>query len=398
MLELRKISKQTRFLFLILVFITFDVLCDNYIAGSFGSETTLREIVLFSGFLFLQIVFSPIQAGISDFYGRKRGLIVTLAFSLLSLVFVYFYDLHLLNYLPLLVLLNLSKGVLGNTVPICWAAVGDLGNMEGRDLRFSFALATASYAIGYLILIFLKKRFSDINATLSLSILFLLILIICARSFFDLKDPRVNKIRKIKMFPFIKLICHEILQDIKDKSIQMVLLTWISFEISIYIILVYYADFSNYESSVIEVLMMIGYLCGTYSIKFFPKVSDDKMIKIGYTISVVSLLPYFALSPFIEKIDSVLATCYFFHAIGNALLSPTMFSIISKLRSVHERGKTYGLAESADSVAFLLSGLTIIILKKFNQSIFFLVCISFFTALVTLIPYRRFEKLSGKKF
>ncbi len=395
---LKKHSKQTKFLVLILFFVAFDVLCDNYIAGSFGNESTFREILLFSGFLFLQIIFSPIQAGISDFYGRKISLIVSITFSLIGLIFVYLYDLQFLNYITLLCLLNLSKGVLGNTVPICWAAVGDLGNAEGKNLRFSFALATASYAIGYLILILLKKKFSDINATLLLSILFIFILIICIKYFFDLKDAKFKEVRRVKVIQFFALICREIIEDLKDKSIQMVLLTWISFEISIYIVLIYYADFSNYESFIIEILMMIGYLCGTYSVKFFPNVSDSKIVKVGYTISVVSLLPYFALSHFVNNIDAVLAACYFFHAIGNALLSPTMFSIISKLRKVHERGKTYGLAESADSIAFLISGSAIIVLKYYSLSIFYLICVSFIAALVTLIPFRQFEKLSAKRF
>ncbi len=174
----------------------------------------------------------------------------------------------------------------------------------------------------------------------------------------------------------------------------MIFLAFILWEISIYVILAYYADFSNRESSGVEILMMLGYLCGVFSIKFFPKISDGKMIRVGYAISVVSLLPYFAFSLFVNDIKYVLAICYFFHAIGNALLSPTMFSIISKNREDHERGKIYGLSESGDTIAFFISGVIIIMLNYFKLDVYYLVCISFFTVVVSWIPFSRFEKIT----
>jgi MFS family permease len=391
-------SRQNKFLALILLFVAFDVICDNYIAGSFSNESTIREFCLFVGLLFLQIIFSPIQAGVSDFYGRKISLIVSIFFSLLSLIFVYLYDLHLLAYLPLILLINFSKGILGNTVPISWAAIGDMGS-TGGNLRFSFALTTASYAVGYLVLIFLKKFLSDTSATLLLIISFIFVLFLCFKHFFDLKDAKFQDIRKLKKYTFISFFCNEILlivKDIRNRSNQMIFLAWILWEISIYIIIAYYADFSNYKSSFIQVLMMVGYLCGTFSIKFLSKIPDSKMIRIGYAISVISLLPYFSLFYFVKSIDIVLAICYFFHAIGNAFLSPTMLSIISKNRKEHERGKIYGLAESGDTIAFLISGIMIITLKYLKLDIFFLVCISFIAVFISWLPYRNFEKITAK--
>ena len=169
-------------------------------------------------------------------------------------------------------------------------------------------------------------------------------------------------------------------------------MAWILWEISIYSILVLYADFVNYESSLVEIVMMIGYLCGTYSIKFFPHIEDSKMIRIGYKISLASLIPYFLIVHFVRNVDVVLAGCYFFHAVGNSLLSPTMFSIISKRREAHERGKIYGLAESADTIAFLIAVIAITAYKYFKMDVFVLVSFSFITALISWIPYRKFEK------
>jgi predicted MFS family arabinose efflux permease len=177
----------------------------------------------------------------------------------------------------------------------------------------------------------------------------------------------------------------------------MIFIAWILWEISIYIIISYYADFSSYGSSFVSILMMVGYLCGTISIKFFSQVSDSRMIRAGYIISVLSLMPYFVLSLFIKNSDAILAICYFFHAIGNSFLSPTLLSIISRNRKEHERGKIYGLAESYDTMAFLISGAIIITLNYFKLDIFFLVCISFLTVFISWLPYRQFEKITAKE-
>jgi hypothetical protein len=142
---------------------------------------------------------------------------------------------------------------------------------------------------------------------------------------------------------------------------------------------------------------MVGYLCGTISMKFLSQIPDSKMVRIGYTISVFSLIPYFAFSNFIKNVDALLAICYFFHAVGNSYLSPTLLSIISKNRKEHERGKIYGLAESYDTIAFLISGIIILTSRQLKLDIFFLVCVSFLAVLISWIPYSRFEKLKASR-
>lgn len=390
-----KVLHQNKFLALILLFVAFDVLCENYVAGSFSNQPPFRQFLLIGTLLILQILISPIQAGLSDYYGRKISLIISISFSLLSLIFVYVYDLGLVSFLPSLILFNLSKGVFGNTVPISWAAVGDI---EGKDLRFSFAKATAAYAIGYLILIVLNKFFKDVNATLALIVAFTIILYLCIRYFNDIKDVKIDQIRYLRK-PFWEFFAKEIsyiLKDVKNKTNQAIFLAWILWEISIYVILALYADFINYESSLVEILMMIGYLIGTYAIKFYSHIEDSKMIRFGYAVSVFSLIPYFVFSRFFSNTDGILAGCYFFHALGNAFLSPTMFSIISKRREAHERGKIYGLAESADTIAFLISVILITIYKYLKLDVNFLIFLSFITVLISWIPYRIYEKLTNE--
>lgn len=394
---LLKSSRQSRFLALIFLFIASDVMCDNYIIGAFSHRAPLTELGFLILMLSLQIIVSPIQAGISDLYGRRKSLIFSIFFSLLSLVFVFFYDIKLFSFIPMLILINLSKGILGNTIPISWAAVGDI---SGKNLRSSFALATAAYAVGYLVLVFFNKYLLDCVATFLLILLFVISLVVAIFCFFDLKDMKSQEIHRMHI-KFPSYVCREIgliIEDLKDKANQSLFLAYIFWEISIYVILILYADFMNSESAFIAVLMMVGFLLGISTFKFSEKISDRKMVRIGYVVCVASLLPYFVLVYFLEEVNIVLSICYFFHAVGNALLSPTIYCLVGRNKADHEKGKIYGLVESMDMIAFLVAVVFIMLYKYLQLNIAYLVLVSFLTALFSWIPYRRFEKLSEENF
>lgn len=381
-----------KFFFLILLFIAFDVLCDNYIAGSFSTDSPIREFCLLSVLLILQILISPIQTGLSDLYGRKISLVFSMSFSLLSLIIAFFYELKIIAFIPMLILLNLSKGVFGNTAPIAWAAVGDI---NGKSQRLLFALTTSAYAVGYLVLIFFNKFISDQDAIKFLVVSFAICVYVCLKFFRDLKDPNINEIRNLDR-SFFRYVLNEVAlikKDIMNKSLRMIFFSWILWEISLYVILVLYADFANYESSAIEIAMMVGYIIGCVIMKFLSGLEDIKLIRIGYLVSIFSLIPYFLLVSFFQDIHLLMMICYFFHAIGNALLTPTLFNIISKHKKIHERGKIYGLAESTDTIAFLIAVIAIEVYKQLNINIFFLVSFSFLTVLVSWFPYKKYEKL-----
>ncbi len=386
--------KNNKFLALIFLFIASDIMCDNYIIGAFNHSPPLIELLLLFIMLSLQIIISPIQAGTSDLYGRRKSLLFSILFSLLSLVFVFLFDMKLFSFIPMLILINISKGIFGNTIPISWAAVGDL---SGKNLRLSFAFATAAYATGYIGLVFFNKYLPNSIATFILIILFSATLFMCFFYFFDLKDIKTKELHYLnpKFCPYIVREISLIIADLKDKAYQNLFTAYILWEISIYVILILYADFMNNNSAFIEVLMMIGFLLGVSTFSFSGHISDSKMIRIGYVICVASLLPYFFFVFLFQNINIVLAGCYFFHAIGNALLSPTIFCLVGRGKADHEKGKIYGLVESADTIAFLIAIIFIMFYKYLQLQIIYLVSVSLITALISWIPYRRFEKLRG---
>src|SRR5579863_8000522 len=142
--------KPYGYLPLLLAFIFIDETCSNYILNAFANRTSLLEFSLYVIVLFVSIIASPIQAGYSDFYCRKKSLIISLSCSLLSCILVFFSLKNTFSPLLFLFIGIIIKAALGNTLPLSWAAIADTQN---KNFRFSLALSTSAMAFGYFMLI-----------------------------------------------------------------------------------------------------------------------------------------------------------------------------------------------------------------------------------------------------
>jgi hypothetical protein len=138
--------------------------------------------------------------------------------------------------------------------------------------------------------------------------------------------------------------------------------------------------------------MILGYLVGVACLWMFSRKKDEEMIKLGYTISLISFIPIFTCAPFISNITTLSIVCYFFYAIGAAFLAPSLFSTLSRERNSHEQGKIYGLLDSADTLAFLLSSIIAMIYYWLRIHQIFIISFSFIALLVSWWPYAGFRK------
>lgn len=406
---------------LLLLFILSDIMCDNYIVGSFNKQSINVEFIYFTIFLIVKIVFAPLQAGFSDFYCRKKSILTALLASLASMGLVYAYNQTLLPIHLSLILMLFFKGGLGNIIPLSWAAIADT---KKKNFRFSFALSTAPFAVGYLALIVINKYLSSNQADVSVISMYLMLIILCYLFFKDIRDiknhehlletamqaPSVKNnflIKKFEDSTHLKKISYEIISffyRLKEFEIPLLIKDWKNtqtrkalgafwlWEISLYSILVSLVDFHIDQAS-IAIAMMSGYLIGIIILKSLKKASDTKMIKIGYLLSFFSLTPYFIFFKFIENSTPLISICYFFHTLGNAFLCPTLFSILSKERKIHEQGKIYGLVESTDTAAFLIASLAILCYNYLNLHLAYLISFSFISFSLSWLFYSRFKQI-----
>lgn len=380
---------------LIFLFIFSDILCENFIGIIYNKEPQIAEFFLFFSFVLMQIVFAPIQSGMSDIYGRRNSLIVSLSFSLLSLIFLLIFN-NLTPLIFLVILATLAKGVIGNTLPISLAFIADT---QGKNYRIAFAFATAAYALAYLILASVIDLISLKQSNLCLILLFLFLIMICF-SLFNKTESKVRKINKDKSSSIISVCKNEsrlIVKDLSHIPTSKALAAFFLWETSLYSILISQVDFQLNKQTHIAQWMMFGYLLGVFVLLFLRKIEDRKIIILGYCTSFFSLVPYFLLFRIVENQNELLRICYFLHALGNAFLSPALLSILAKERNAHEQGRIFGLVDSVDTLGFLCAALAIMLLNFLKLELIYLITFSFLTFALSWIFYSRFQSVKLAK-
>lgn len=379
---------------LLLSFIFIDEVTGNFIFNIFAKQNGFYELILYSSFLIFSIIASPIQAGYSDFYCRKKSLVVSLSFSLASVFFILLSLQNLYSPFLFLSLAILAKAGLGNNVPLSWAGIADT---QTKNFRFSFGLSTSAMAFGYLILIVIQKLFS-LNASFFIIILSLsIILYFCIKYFTDIRDKKspeeiqsqLKKIEgKILILEEMKLIINNFL---KYRHIRKALVTYFLWELSFYAVLITDVDLKIKEFNHLSLGMMVGYLIGVLLLRIFQKKTDDQMIRTGYIISLLSLTFIFILSP-VYNMQFILIPCFSCFSLAAAFLAPSLFAILSREKGPHEQGKIYGLIDSVDTIAFLLASISVMIYKEFNLNLVFFALFIFVVFALSWFPYAQFKK------
>lgn len=392
---------------LILLYSIFnDIIAENFIVASYNSTPYLTfywAFIFTVGFAFLQFFSSPIQSGLSDIIGRKKSMLFATSISLISLLLLSLNFLKLSKPMLILLILGFIKGSMGNITPIALGGIYD--NQKGA-FRPSFAWATSSWAFAYAALAFFSYYFKDnfiqtsiYSVLIGFNIIIILTIYKERKSFSpDILEIKHGKAKKIKKNIFLDTFeeTRFSLKDAKNKYIRMTLSPYFLWELSLYLLVVYLTDYSQIKSSKLIILaLMLGYLLGICILILCKMVKDVTIIKWGYCISFLSLLPYFVLYKFVNH-NVLLTFCYFLHTIGNALLCPTLLTLLAKERPRHKQGRSYGLADSTDTMAYLCANIIILIIKELKLGELFIVIISFASFSISWLFYRRF--LNDSKF
>ena len=385
-----------KYLLIVIFAILADVVCNNSIIQLFEIQGHFTPLLLIIGMVGLQILAAPIQAGFSDFYCRRKSLIVALGFSFLSLLFLSTIKSTSSISLVFLLLSLVFNACLGNTVPIAWSALADV---QQKKLRFYLGLTTTAYASGYIALALFGKtahQKASENSWLWQDIILPLgligvSLILVWKLYRDLRDkkPRLQN----KQLHFKQLALSEftsLLEELKSRSTLFGLWAYFSWACSQYSVLLFLLESQQHTATV--VIMMVGYFAGITILGFKQKVADKKIIRYGYVVTILSILLFFISNPLMHDREIMLAACGFLYTLGNAFLTPTLFSLFSKEREIHEQGKGFGLIVSADSAGFLIG---VILVQIFNSSKIgpeYLVAFSSVVFLFSWYPYLIYEK------
>ena len=281
-----------------------------------------------------------------------------------------------------------------------------MADTQEKKLRFSLALSTAAYAIGYMVLAMTNMHpntsswyFSDAIPAL----LFVLSILLCMLFFRDVRDTKVQEAYRKRKGEHVGLARSEftaLWKDINRTSTRWGLLAYLLWATSQYSVLILITDFeSQYVSTI--VWMMCGYLAGVAFLGFCQNIRDETIIRLGFGLTIGSLITFFIANPFVETIQLSFTVAYFFYTMGNAFLSATILTLFSKERHAHEQGKGFGLIVSADSGGFLLATIVGIVHTYFQLELLHMVIFSAVVFAGSWIPYIKYERarrdISGKR-
>lgn len=377
---------------LVFIFILIDVLCENFLGIVYNERPRVEAALLFLGFGILQIIFAPLQSATSDIYGRKRSLIISLFFSLVSLALIYFFKQNA-NFLLFLIFSTLSKGIMGNTLPMSLALIADTRH---KNYRLLFACATGAYALAYLLLAsadfngisFLENK---INFYLILS--FIAAIVVCVLLLNNQKNNRLNIDENLSLLRVLKTERRLLVEDVKHTPTRRGLTAFYLWETSLYVILLSQVDFHINKVTHIAESMMYGYLLGVVLLIFSYRLRDSTVIKIGYYTSFLSFIPYFVFFKIVEDQTLLLRTCYFFHALGNAFLSPAFLSMLAKELKARKQGRMYGLVDSVDTISYVCGAIVLFIFSMLKLDLVYLVSFSFIIFTLSWKFYDRFQNV-----
>lgn len=282
---------------------------------------------------------------------------------------------------------------MGNTLPMSLALIADTRH---KNYRLLFACSTGAYALAYLLLAsadfdgvsFLENK---INFYLILS--FIAAIVISILMLNNQKNTRLNIDQNLSLIHVLKTEKRLLLEDVKHTPTRRGLTAFYLWETSLYVILLPQVDFHINKITHIAESMMYGYLLGVVLLMFSYRLRDSTVIKIGYYTSFLSLIPYFVLFKLVEDQTLLLRTCYFFHALGNAFLSPAFLSMLAKELKAHKQGRMYGLADSVDTLSYMCGAIVLFIFSMLKLDSVYLITLSFIIFAISWKFYDRFQNV-----
>lgn len=375
-----------RVLLILLISMGLDEAYSSAILQSSENQTQLMK-ALISGALFgSEIIFSPIQAGFSDFSSRRKGLIFAFLVTLLAMIFLLFPS-KSVYFLIFLFLAALLKGIAGNIIPIARAALAD---SVKHNFRLTIGLSTSAIAAGYIFIKVVSQDLDSFYVPVALLITVPLILYFIFKYFFDKNDEDTNNKPSSFTNAMKKDLKSIYYNFIKDKIFSLSSCAYFFWELSFYLVFISDVELKNRYFKNFSITMCFGYLMGVLCLKLISNWHDRRVLKLGYVISIFSVL--FVIVSFVSGINffqqHMPISGYFIYSFGFGFFVPCLFSMVSKIRPSHEQGKVYGLIDSIDTVSFATAILIGIYVSGFKLIIF----LSFLFLLIGTFVYNLSKK------
>ena len=322
-----------------------------YYANTDPFNATPRDIgFLVASYSLMQFVFSPILGRLSDKYGRRPILFI----SILGSAIGYF----LIGWASTLTLVFAGRiigGVTGGNISTAQAYVADVTSRENRAK--GMGMFGAAFGLGFIFGPALAGILSKYGIHVPFYVAAALSFANAAALYFILPESLRPEVRA-KM-PAHKSRLHEFIHALRSKEFREINIVYFllitAFSIMTYAFVLYtayrfgYTTVENgYLFAFVGIVSIIGQ--GMLFGRFAKKFGEAPLVAAGCLMMVASLFAVPYVGPHYGGLAGLLAGTAVL-SLGNSLASPGLTSLASKSAGEHEQGSMLGIMQSGASLA-----------------------------------------------
>jgi len=327
-----------------------------YYVESFGAGAITIGFITATYSLF-QIISAPILGELSDKYGRRPILLISVLGTAVS-----FGLLGIAQSIPMLFLARILDGATGGNISTAQAYIADITDKENRTQGMGIMMA--AFSLGFILGPAIGGLLSVYGYALPAFVAGAVALLATILTYFFLPESLPTEQRKTKQFKLNRLkffSAHDFIDALNHPAIGTLLtisfMTMLAFSLM-------QATFVLFTESTLQLTArtngliftyvgFIGILVQLFLLKLATKLFPERIIIIAATLMMAGALGLIAISHTI----SLLMVAVTFIAIANGLANPVIAGQISKRSSKEEQGNIAGLNQSVGSIARLFGPL-----------------------------------------
>lgn len=304
--------------------------------------------LLFSVFSIFQFLSTPVIGRLSDKYGRRPLLIISLLGTALSFFMMAFAPSALFLFLA-----RALDGITAGNIPVASAVISDTTKPEERAK--GFGILGASFGFGFVFGPAISAFTVGINAALPFIVagVVSLIAVIATTIFLPETNKHIGEVKESKFFNFKRLI-----HALTDENVGTTLLTTFFYSFALSLLIFSYQPFSvkvlelsaNKISILFTLFGIVGLITQVFLLHRLTKRFGLKNTFIAsfLVISIIFFAFFFIRNPLIFAFASVL------WGFSNSLINPLIQTILSKETDEKSQGSIQGLNASYLSIGMIL--------------------------------------------
>lgn len=298
----------------------------------------------------MQFVFSPILGRLSDKYGRRPVLFVSLLGSAVG-----YFVLGLANTLFLVFVGRIISGITGGNISAAQAYIADVTTKENRAK--GMALFGAAFGLGFVLGPAIGGITSKYGVHVPFFIAAVLSLVAGAAVYLVLPETRRLKTDHESTEPIGRIA--ELLGSLREPKFGTISLTYFllvtAFSIMTYAFVLYTAFSFNYNAEQNGYIFAFIGLTAVFGqgVLFSPLVrrfGETQLAAFGCLLMAASFILFPFITPTFAGVVGLLAVCIML-AFANSLASPSLTSLASKITHEHRQGSALGILQSGASLA-----------------------------------------------